>query len=137
MISRFWKACPASRAASCSGVMTLLLLAFSAQVSRWRGRAKTGLGDGGNAELARWIRVQGNFVEYVPMALLLLALLELSGVARAWILVGGVALLAGRLLHAWGLSRTQYVSFGRFTGTALTWGMMFAAALAALWQAMA
>jgi uncharacterized membrane protein YecN with MAPEG domain len=119
-----------------AGVMTLLLLAFSAQVSRWRGRAKTGLGDGGNAQLARWIRVQGNFVEYVPLALLLLALLEIAGAPRGWLLAGGSTLLLGRLLHAWGLLRHAGVSFGRFVGTALTWGMMLVAALGALFVAM-
>jgi len=119
-----------------AGVLTLLLLALSANVSRWRRRAQMGIGDGGHAELARAIRVQGNFVEYVPLALLLLALLEIAGTPRAWLLAGGSALLAGRLLHAWGLSRHAGVSIGRFVGTALTWGMMFAAALGALWIAM-
>lgn len=119
-----------------AGVHVLLLLAFSAQVSRWRGRAKANLGDGGNAALTRWIRVQGNFVEYVPLALLLLALLEIAGTSRAWLLAGGSALLAGRLLHAWGLSRHAGVSVGRFVGTALTWGMMLVAALGALFVAM-
>lgn len=119
-----------------AGVHVLLLLAFSAQVSRLRGRAKMGLGAGDNADLARWIRVQGNFVEYVPIALLLLALLEIAGAPRAWLLAGGSMLLIGRLLHAWGLSRHAGVSIGRFVGTALTWAMLFAAALGALWIAM-
>jgi uncharacterized membrane protein YecN with MAPEG domain len=119
-----------------AGIHALLLLAFSAQVSRLRGRTKLGLGAGDSTDLARWIRVQGNFVEYVPLALLLLALLEIGGAPRAWLLAGGSALLAGRLLHAWGLSRHSGVSFGRFVGTALTWGMLFAAALGALWIAM-
>ncbi|UHQ19493.1 MAPEG family protein [Lysobacter sp. KIS68-7] len=120
-----------------AGLHALLLLALSAQVSRIRYRVKSGLGDGTNNELARWIRVQGNFVEYVPMALLLLALLEVSGAPPAWILAGGSALLVGRLLHAWGLSRHAGTSIGRFTGTALTWGVLFAAAVAAVWRAMA
>ena len=119
-----------------AGVHVLLLLAFSAQVSRWRGRAKANLGDGGNAELARWIRVQGNFVEYVPLALLLLALLEIAGTPRAWLLAGGSALLAGRLLHAWGLSRHAGVTTGRYYGMALTWGVLLAAALAEIFIAM-
>jgi uncharacterized membrane protein YecN with MAPEG domain len=114
----------------------LLLLAFSAQVSRWRGRAKTNLGDGGSPELARWIRVQGNFIEYVPLALLLLALLEIGGAPRAWLLAGGSALFVGRLLHAWGLSRHAGFSIGRFVGTAITWSVMFAGAIGALWIAM-
>ena len=119
-----------------AGVHALLLLALSAQVSRVRRRVKVGLGDKGDAALARAIRVQGNFIEYVPIALLLLALLELAGAPRAWLLAGGSALLLGRLLHAWGLSQSSGVSMGRFVGTALTWGMLGASALAALWVGM-
>jgi uncharacterized membrane protein YecN with MAPEG domain len=118
-----------------AGLHGLLLLALSAQVSRWRYRARAGLGDGGNADLARRIRVQGNFVEYVPLALVLLVLLELGGLAPAWLWVAGAALLAGRLLHAWGLSRSEGPSFGRYWGTALTWGALLARALAAVWLA--
>lgn len=119
-----------------AGVLTLLLLALSANVSRWRRRAQMGIGDGGHAELARAIRVQGNFVEYVPLGLLLLALLEIASAPRWSILAGGSALLLGRVLHAWGLSRNPGVSTGRYYGTALTWGMLLAAALGALFIAM-
>jgi uncharacterized membrane protein YecN with MAPEG domain len=119
-----------------AGALALLLLALSAQVSRMRYRARTNIGDGGDAALKRWIRVQGNFIEYVPIALLLLALLELAGAPRAWLLAGGTALLAGRVLHAWGLSRSGDWSIGRFLGTALTWTVLGAAACAALWVAM-
>ena len=119
-----------------AGVLALMLLALSAQVSRVRRRVRSGLGDGGDAALSRWIRVQGNFIEYVPITLLLLALLELAGAPRAWLLAGGSALLVGRLLHAWGLSHSGGVSVGRFVGMALTWLVLGAAALAAVWVAM-
>jgi uncharacterized membrane protein YecN with MAPEG domain len=112
------------------------LVALSANVSRWRRRSQTGIGDGGHAELARAIRVQGNFIEYVPLALLLLGLLEIAGAPRAWILAGGGALLLGRLLHAWGLSRHAGVTTGRYYGMALTWGVLLAAALGALFMGM-
>ena len=119
-----------------AGLHALLLLGLSARVSRWRRSAQTGIGHGKHPDLARAIRVQGNFIEYVPITLLLLALLELSGLQRGWLLAGGSALFLGRLLHAWGLSRTEGVSFGRFTGILLTWSVLLAASIAALWLAM-
>ena len=69
-------------------------------------------------------------------ALLVLALLELCGLAPAWVWGFGSALLLGRVLHALGLSRSGGYSFGRFTGTVLTWLVFLAMALAGLWLAL-
>jgi uncharacterized membrane protein YecN with MAPEG domain len=114
----------------------LVLLALTLQVVRWRARAQVGIGPGDCKELARWIRVHGNFTEYVPLTLLLLALLEIAGLGRQWIFVGGTLLLFGRILHAWGLGRHAGTSFGRFTGMLLTVVVLAGAALAALWMTM-
>ncbi|MFC4727082.1 MAPEG family protein [Coralloluteibacterium thermophilus] len=110
----------------------LLLLALSLRVSLRRRSAGIGLGSGGDDALARRIRAQANFVEYVPLALLLIGLLELSGLARAWLVLLGSLLLAGRLLHAWGLERSAGVSAGRALGMLLTWGVLAGAAAAGL-----
>ena len=110
----------------------LLMLALLVPISLHRRREHIGLGDGGDAVLLRKIRVHANFVEHVPLALLLMALLELGGLPRPWLWVLGVALLVARLLHAVGLSRRPGYSFGRFWGTALTWGVMLAMALGGL-----
>jgi len=110
----------------------LLMLALLVPVSLHRRREHIGLGDGCDAVLLRKIRVHANFVEHVPLALLLMALLELGGLPRPWLWVLGVALLVARLLHAVGLSRRPGYSFGRFWGTALTWGVMLAMALGGL-----
>ena len=114
----------------------LLMLALLVPISRHRHAHRIGLGDGGDKLLARRIRVHGNFVEYVPFALLLLGLLELCGLPSAWLLAYGTALLLARLLHAFGLSRSGGYSIGRFTGTALTWLLLLGMALAGLWLAL-
>ena len=113
-------------------IHALLLVGLSLWVAQRRHAVKVGLGDGGDKVLARRIRVQANFVEYVPLALLLLALLELSGLqGYALWLLGGVLLLA-RLLHAFGLGRSGGTSYGRFLGTLLTWLTLAAMALLGL-----
>jgi hypothetical protein len=114
----------------------LLMLVLLMRISQIRHARRIGLGDGGDPELLRRIRVHANFVEHVPIALLLLALLELAGLPAAWLWgLGGVLLLA-RVLHAVGLSRTAGASFGRFWGTALTWLVLLVMALAGVWLAL-
>mgnify|MGYP003946047621 FL=1 len=111
----------------------LLMLALAVPIARHRHAHKVGLGDGGDKLLARKIRVHGNFTEYVPLALLVLALLEACGLAAAAVWGFGGMLLLGRLLHAAGLSGSSGYSKGRFWGTALTWLSLLLMALAGLW----
>lgn len=110
----------------------LVLLGLSAAVSLRRRQCGIGIGDGGDKALARRIRAHANFIEHVPSALLLLALLEACGFDRGWVWGFGATLLLSRILHAMGLSRSAGYSFGRFAGTALTWGLLLAMALAGL-----
>lgn len=108
-----------------AGLLGLLLLGLSYRVSMYRRHHGVSLGDGGHKGLQTAVRVQGNFVEYVPTALILLILLELSG-RQPWIVHGlGAALFLGRILHAQGLTANPAgKSFGRMAGILLTWGML-------------
>lgn len=119
-----------------AALLALLLIGLSARVSVLRRRGRVSLGHGDNPALERAIRVHGNFVEFVPLALILLLLLEAARPGAVWLHGFGLALLLGRLLHAWGLARVEGVSFGRFWGSALTWLMMVGAALLNLWLAL-
>lgn len=114
----------------------LLMLGLAVPIARHRHAHKIGLGDGGDKLLARKIRVHGNFIEHVPLALLVLALLELCGLAATAVWGFGGLLLLARLLHAAGLSRSGGYSTGRFWGTALTWLALLLMALAGLWLAL-
>ena len=71
----------------------LLMLGLVLPIARHRHARRIGLGDGGDTLLARRIRVHGNFIEHVPFALLVLALLELCGLAPMWLWGFGSALL--------------------------------------------
>lgn len=113
---------------------TLLVLILAGRVSTGRGAAKVGLGDGGDHELLKRIRAHANAVENLPLALLLLLLLELDQSRPSWLHVFGCVLIAGRILHAIGLSRSSKESVSRFLGTLLTWGVMLVMALLLLWQ---
>lgn len=114
------------------GLAALLLMALSVRVMRLRGKHQVGIGDGGHPDLARAIRVQANFVEYVPLALLLLLCVDLVGDAK-WIVHGlGILLLVGRMLHAQGLSQSETLSFGRGAGTLLTFFVLVVGAALAI-----
>ncbi|MCW5752772.1 MAG: MAPEG family protein [Alphaproteobacteria bacterium] len=103
-------------------LMGLILLGLSWRVVDLRRRHRINLGDGGRPDLERAIRVHGNFVEYVPLALLLLLVLEAGGEMPRWLLAAlGGLLVVGRLLHAQGLASRPGASFGRFAGTLATW----------------
>ncbi len=104
-------------------LLALLLLLLSFNVVRLRRRHRVGIGSGGHQPLELAIRAQANFCEYVPLALLLLGLLELSAALPAWALhLLGASLLLGRILHGLiGLNRDGGTSAGRFVGTLLTW----------------
>ena len=99
--------------------LLLLLLAYRVVQARWK--YGTSLGVGTEPGMERAVRVHANFVEYVPLALLLMALAEANGAPRASLHAAGAVLLVSRLLHAWGLSHVSGRSFGRFYGTAGTW----------------
>ncbi|NCO18453.1 MAG: glutathione S-transferase [Gammaproteobacteria bacterium] len=116
-----------------AGLLGLVLIALSIQVVILRRRHQVGIGFGQVQALERAIRTQANFTEYVPLALVLLVLLGISGAlpdAALHLLAG--ALVVGRILHAVGLSRSAGTSFGRLAGTALTWLVLLAAAGMAL-----
>ena len=113
-----------------AGLLGLLLVGLSVRVVLERRRQRVGLGDGAQRDLLQAIRVQANFVEYVPFAVLLLVLAEITGLPAALVHGAGILLLASRVLHAYGLARSPGRSFGRFYGTAGTW---FVIAALSLW----
>lgn len=120
-----------------ASLLGLLFLALSVHVVRGRGAFRVNLGDGGHAVLNRRIRAHANFVEYVPILLILLGLLEASGLP-AWSLHAfGATLLVSRLLHGIALGWTERWIPGRFYGTLLSFILLLTMALAGLYTALA
>ena len=60
-------------------ILGLIFIPYTLRVGFFRLKSEIFLGDGGNEEMLRRIRGQANFVETVPLALLLLLVMELSG----------------------------------------------------------
>lgn len=112
----------------------LILLGLAGLVVKARWRYKTSLGTGSEPGMERAVRVQANFVEYVPLTLVLMLACELNGLAGTALHGAGIALIVSRVLHAWGLSQHSGRSFGRFWGTAGTWLVLLGLSLAALYR---
>lgn len=117
-----------------AALATVLVLLLAARISLRRHGARIGIGDGGDRDLFRRIRAHANALENLPLALLLLLLLELNQTRPAWLHAFGIVLIVARVAHALGLSASEGYSAGRFVGTALTWLVMLAMAVLLLWQ---
>ncbi|TJY59323.1 hypothetical protein E4T66_13060 [Sinimarinibacterium sp. CAU 1509] len=115
-----------------AGLLAILFLVLSIRVIQMR--TNVSLGDGGDPNLLRRIRGHANFAEYVPLILLMMAMLEYGGM-RGWLLhVIGATLLVARVLHGIALSFTTKWKFGRFYGTLLTFIVLLLSALLCIWQ---
>lgn len=113
-----------------AAVLGLVFVALSLRTIRLRRRHRIAVGDGDNAELRRAMRVHANFAEYTPLALLLIFFVEHDGAALLLVHALCIALLAGRLLHAWGVSQNRENFRYRVSGMLLTFGSIATAALA-------
>lgn len=98
----------------------LMAILHSARVVLLRRKFGVSLGDGGHEELNRAIRVFGNFAEYVPLALILVAALEFVQAPVWYMHVAGGSLFIGRTLHAVGLLGKGSMA-ARASGMVLTW----------------
>lgn len=112
-----------------AAILVFIFIFLSIRVARLRGELKIGIGHGGNPVLERRMRVQANFAEYVPFALLLLTFLEMQQHSRYLIHVLALALLIGRIIHAYGVSQDNEDIRVRATGIAITAIVMLIAAI--------
>ena len=85
------------------GVCAILMVLLSLPVSLRRRRLKAARGDAGDHALGNLIRAHGNFIEYAPLGLLAVALVEAAGWDATYVWTIGGLLVAGRAIHAWGM----------------------------------
>lgn len=122
---------------------TLCLAAAAAIINFWLGqrvgqlrhRLKVSVGTGGHEAIERRMRAQLNFAENVPLVLILIGLVEMSGKGGAWLAPVGALFMLGRVLHGLGMDGGR-LEWGRAVGTATTFlseiGLAVVAVLIAL-----
>lgn len=114
--------------ATYTALLAILFVLLSVRTIRLRRRHRTALGDGGHGMLQKAMRAHANFAEYVPLTLLLIWFVERGGRTPVMVHVLGIALIAGRLLHAWGISQAQENFRFRVSGMVLTFTTLLTAA---------
>ncbi len=99
-----------------AGILGILAIALGAGSGFLRLKTGISVGDGGDAKQLLAVRRHGNFCEWVPIALILLGVLELNGVGQTPLHVMGAALVVARIAHAVGLKADTTQGFGRALG---------------------
>ena len=85
-------------------LLGILFVPFTMRVGLYRVKNEIIIGDGKDEELIRRIRGQGNFVETVPLAVVLLLLMEILGAGDTWLHALCALLVGGRFLHYLGIT---------------------------------
>ena len=119
-----------------ASIMMIFALALSFYAGSFRGKSGISVlfGEPANMELAERIRIHQNFLEYVPMAVILMGTIELNGGNTTFLHVFGVVLIISRIAHAIGLKHDNMGHPGRIIGAGGTALMSVVAALYALWM---
>jgi uncharacterized membrane protein YecN with MAPEG domain len=115
-----------------AAILACIQIWLSVDVIKLRRALRVSIGDGGHDSLARRIRIHGNFIETVPICLILIGICELSG-APLWSLHAlGIMLIAGRIAHRQGIITHEAPMKFRVGGMALTFTVMALSALLAV-----
>ncbi len=103
-----------------TAILALIMVFLTYKTATGRHKHKVNLGTGNDPEMERKVRVFGNFIEYVPMLILLMAVGEIQGQSSSYLHVFGAGIVLSRLLHAIGMSDALPALHGRYIGTVST-----------------
>ena len=109
-----------------AAALTLIFIVLTQLVIRARGKTTITLGDRGDDRLLEASRRQMNFVENVPMTLILMMLAEAGGTSPTWLNIAGVVLVAARIIHPFGITIAVAANPMRITGAVATLAVQLA-----------
>ena len=103
-----------------AGASALMAVWLGLRVSLLRRRHKVSVGDGGNQAVLTRMRAHANFIEYTPIFLILLGLVELAKGSHTALWAVAILYIVGRLAHVFGMDRPAPNAL-RVGGVVLTW----------------
>ncbi|MBT8100571.1 MAG: MAPEG family protein [Gammaproteobacteria bacterium] len=120
-----------------AAVFALFALVLSFRAGSFRGKAGVSVlhGSPENLELAQRVRVHQNFLEYVPMIIIVMGAVEINGGSTTLLHACGVALIITRIAHAMGLRHDNMGHPGRLIGAGGTALITLVIGVYGLWLA--
>ena len=120
-----------------AGIFAIFALVLSARAGIFRGNQGISIlyGEPPNMELAQRARAHQNFLEYVPLILILMGTIEANGGSAWFLFIAGDLLIIARLAHAIGLKHDNIQHVGRLIGAGGTALITLAASIYAVWAA--
>jgi uncharacterized membrane protein YecN with MAPEG domain len=109
-----------------------MFVAMSVRTLRLRRQLRIAVGDKGDQQMLRAMRVHANFAEYVPFSLLLIYMFETRSGTGALVHALCVCLIVGRFSHAYGLSRVEEDYRYRVFGMSMTFTALAVSAIGIL-----
>ena len=116
-----------------AGTLAIYAIWLSSRAGLMRGKVGISILHGDNMELAEKMRRHQNFVEYVPIALILIGVLEINGSNSIFLHGLGIALVIARVAHAKGLFHDNISHPLRAVGAGGTALITVIAGIAAIW----
>jgi uncharacterized membrane protein YecN with MAPEG domain len=118
-----------------AGIFAIIALLLSFLAGGARGRAHISIlyGDPVDMKLAEKVRRHQNFLEYVPIFLILFAALEANGVSSMFLYIVGDLMIVARIFHAFGLHHDNMAHIGRLIGAGGTALLTLVCACYAIW----
>jgi len=117
-----------------AALLTLILITLNLLAITARGKTTISLGDRGDDRLLEASRRQMNFVENVPLALILMALAEGGGASSLVLNIAGIVLVVSRLVHPFGITVTRQSHPLRIGGSVATTAVQLGMAIVLLLQ---
>ena len=118
-----------------AGIFAIFGLVLSFYAGTFRGKAGVSVlyGDPVNMELAERVRRHQNFLEYVPLILIMFGAIEMTGGSSMFLYVVGDLLIVARIAHAIGLKHNNMAHPGRLIGAGGTALLTLVTAGYAIW----
>lgn len=101
-----------------------MYVGLSARVTLLRRSTGVSIGNGGDENLVRAIRIHANFAEYVPLLLFILWMLEYNVASTGPLWLFGIVIVVGRVLHVYGMWSKETPGWARIAGMTCTHGLL-------------